>query len=1313
MHVSGSVIMSGFNVISVPSILLDTGAVTASYMSTAFYNKHIDVFKHFTTVVSKSVRLGDSETVKPITKIVDIKLFVIADAIAYDIKGGTSPCDTIISPDVHTVDISCNVFDTGHDIIVGLPTLLTDMYPYFMRIMESARDELYNKNLLNALSVSPGELIDPFPVPFEEAPEDLKTPLPVIFEDALHFMEMPYEESVLEYRSQFAEHVNCDFAKATKVLALLELVGVKVFVPQNWEGIKGIPPIELHWKSDPPRMKPRPRPINPKLFDACKKEFERLCKYHLVKCDSDIASALVVAPKATTPYVRFCGDYVLINKYIMVGHFPIPHVQRSLEKIIKFKIFIDLDMVNSFHQFLLSLKDSERLSIQTPWGQYRPKFMPEGVGPASGILQAAVQEIFAEFDEWTIVLFDNFLVLAHDYDDAYNKLEMILRRCIKHNLYLKFSKSWLGVEEVNFFGYVCRHNSYKLSSQRIQTIMEIPFPSTTKQMQSFMGATIFFKSFVPHFSTLAAKLNDMTKSTFNWKDQTAWPDTYRQYFVEFKRAIADACILFYPDYTLDWVLRTDASELGIGAVLLQIKNGDYQPLQFISQKFSPQAVKWTTIEQECYAIYFAVHSLSYYLRCKSFVLETDHRNLLWMSSSLVPKIMRWYIYLHSFNMLLRHIPGKQNLVADLLSRVDCTPSGEVDNMLAALFTFTIPQSAALTLLDTVDNNNNNHNINFFDNNNNNNNNLLCSIDSLTAVALVDTDTPAVDDQPTSTSTSTSTLSPSDYSLVPATELLSKVHGGRSGHLGTKRTWFLLNRLFPGHHISLQHVDDYIRQCPQCQKDRFIQKPSIPAAIKTLRRTHARSTVGIDTVKVTLDSLGNEYIVCLVNFHTKYAALYAVPDKEATTTAMCIFRYACTFGVFDELRSDPGSDFTSEVVAHLMLWLGPSHTFTLVDNPQADGVEGSNKQIIRHLKALCMDERVKDKWSDNSVLPIIQLIMNEHISSETGISPLHATFGDADAIYLHIPDALNDRDATHEYVKQLQLNLATIRSISAQHQENIKLERTSKSPAESANRYQTGDFVLYMLRKNQLSDKLTPRNQGPYKVIQHVDNWVTVRNLIHDNVKQFDVSDLTIFVGSAADAYKMAQLDTDQFEIVAIAGHTGDARKRSFMTFLIIYRDGDQKWLPYSKDISDTLQFEEYCLSHSHLRQLLWLESYAQEWRSTCNATPITLVTPGQTVYVDLRSWGVDWYNELTLPDKDTKTYVTICTYGKLSGTPKRPNSRIVANYTDLHEIHTVNNLFISEWGHQFVNKPEYILIDRQLIIQYNLFDKNNAKLFRK
>lgn len=340
-------------------------------------------------------------------------------------------------------------------------------------------------------------------------------------------------------------------------------------------------------------------------------------------------------------------------------------------------------------------------------------------------------------------------------------------------------------------------------------------------------------------------------------------------------------------------------------------------------------------------------------------------------------------------------------------------------------------------------------------------------------------------------------------------------------------------------------------------------------------------------------------------------------------------------------------------------------------------------------------------------------MNEHISSETGISPLHATFGDADAIYLHIPDALNDRDATHEYVKQLQLNLATIRSISAQHQENIKLERTSKSPAESANRYQTGDFVLYMLRKNQLSDKLTPRNQGPYKVIQHVDNWVTVRNLIHDNVKQFDVSDLTIFVGSAADAYKMAQLDTDQFEIVAIAGHTGDARKRSFMTFLIIYRDGDQKWLPYSKDISDTLQFEEYCLSHSHLRQLLWLESYAQEWRSTCNATPITLVTPGQTVYVDLRSWGVDWYNELTLPDKDTKTYVTICTYGKLSGTPKRPNSRIVANYTDLHEIHTVNNLFISEWGHQFVNKPEYILIDRQLIIQYNLFDKNNAKLFRK
>ena len=156
---------------------------------------------------------------------------------------------------------------------------------------------------------------------------------------------------------------------------------------------------------------------------------------------SPIASCLVIAPKATEPFIRLCGDYREINQYVAIPHVYIPHVQRILEKAKEFSVLVDLDITNSFHQIPLEPVTSARLSIQTPWGLVQPRFLPEGVGPASGILQKYVEEIFHDYMEWVIVIFDNFLVLAHDYEDAYKKLELVLIRCADRGVILKFSKS--------------------------------------------------------------------------------------------------------------------------------------------------------------------------------------------------------------------------------------------------------------------------------------------------------------------------------------------------------------------------------------------------------------------------------------------------------------------------------------------------------------------------------------------------------------------------------------------------------------------------------------------------------------------------------------------------------------------------------------------------------------------------------------------------------------------------------------------------------------------------------------------------------
>ena len=148
-------------------------------------------------------------------------------------------------------------------------------------------------------------------------------------------------------------------------------------------------------------------------------------------------------------------------------------------------------MRNSFHQIPLDLLSSLLLSVCTPWGRYRPNFLPEGVGPASGILQAIVRNVFADLDEWIIVIFDNFLVLAHSYVDATAKLRIVLERCMAHRLVLKMKKSWIGTDVVIFFGYEVRPNSRGLPQTRKNSIAAMIFPRTKSKCKVFWVLRIF------------------------------------------------------------------------------------------------------------------------------------------------------------------------------------------------------------------------------------------------------------------------------------------------------------------------------------------------------------------------------------------------------------------------------------------------------------------------------------------------------------------------------------------------------------------------------------------------------------------------------------------------------------------------------------------------------------------------------------------------------------------------------------------------------------------------------------------------------
>ena len=254
--------------------------------------------------------------------------------------------------------------------------------------------------------------------------------------------------------------------------------------------------------------------------------------YFYKASDSNYASPLVIAPKATHPFIRLCGDHREVNKHIMIGHYMIPVLDHEIEKISKYKVFLDLDLKNAFHQIKLGPTTSRLLSIVTPWGQFEPLFMPEGVGPASAELQRVMESIFSDMSQFSIVLFDNILVMADDFDDARIKLEKVLKRCIERNLFLKFSKSFMGFNEAKFFGYIIKEGRCELSQERKDAIQNIPFPTNKSQLQSFLGASLFFRTFVPNYSSLTAVLNDMTKNDFDWQSPSCWKEVYKDIIIQ-------------------------------------------------------------------------------------------------------------------------------------------------------------------------------------------------------------------------------------------------------------------------------------------------------------------------------------------------------------------------------------------------------------------------------------------------------------------------------------------------------------------------------------------------------------------------------------------------------------------------------------------------------------------------------------------------------------------------------------------------------------------------------------------------------------
>ena len=224
-------------------------------------------------------------------------------------------------------------------------------------------------------------------------------------------------------------------------------------------------------------------------------------------------------------------------------------------------------------------------------------------------------------------------------------------------------------QEIDFLGHIVGEGFVKPKEDKLAQIFDIAQPKTKKHIMSLLGLVGYYRKFIKNFAEITKPLTDLIKKGCPMK--VKWNHECEESFRIIKLMFSKDPILILPNLNKPFVVRTDASDVALGAVLMQEKNDLLMPCSFQSRKLLPRETKYPIIERECLAIIFAISKFSRYLLLSEFVIETDHKPLVYLKERKTSnsRLLRWALALQEFRFLVRPIPGRENVQADVMSRL--------------------------------------------------------------------------------------------------------------------------------------------------------------------------------------------------------------------------------------------------------------------------------------------------------------------------------------------------------------------------------------------------------------------------------------------------------------------------------------------------------------------------------------------------------------------------------------------------------------------------------------------------------------------
>jgi len=849
-----------------------------------------------------------------------------------------------------------------------------------------------------------------------------------------------------------------------------------------------LPPLKLQLKPEhPSTIRSHSRPLNPRDREFVSKQVSEWKASGIVEPSTCKAfrSPLLVAWRNGKP--RLCVNSIALNAMTVFQPHTPPRVETIRMIVGDASEFSVIDVKRAFLAISLDPESRDYTTFADPDGNLlRFTCMSFGLMDSPGHYQSCLEDLLSGIQGINIYI-DDILLFTDSVDAMTKLLATVLQRLDGAKLLINSEKSRFFLSTVPYLGNVLSRSSIRPDPLRVESISKQPFPASTTDLKSFFGAVEIVCPFIQDFGLVKGLLLPLLRKTVPYLPTR----TQHTAFIRLKQMVSTAVLLYNPDMSRPVVLRTDASTIGLGAVLYQLDDdGAIRPIQFLSRALQPGAERnYGSQKLEMLAVKWSLQVLeNWLLGHPDLTVITDHQSLVWCFSDSQENatIRRWAAEISRFQPKFEYRSGESNVVADFLSRhptlVEAFQPHSNDDEEVGGVTFPsdigatsvpiIAQSSSLlaiqaprvvpTWLNPVQlralQEEDRFCVQVADASDEGCRRLVArlkvvsfDVDSASGVLLATI--------PDLKSTRRVIVAPNRIT----SEVIDHFHG--KGHFHYFKVMKSVRREFfwPTLHDDIR---SRLADCIDCsQRDKAIRHPT-PGGL--LSATRPNELVATDIMgPCPLTASDNQYIITFIDVFTKFAVAVALPDSKATTIARA-FRdnWISIFDAPEAVLSDNGSQYKSTLFETVLEALNIKHRSTTAYHPSGNGMaERLNRTLQGSIAKLTTDVVAWDSFLTQACLA-----HNSTISSATGFSPFVAMLGRDPPALVKLPSALGPSE---QFTQSAQDQASTTSIIAAQFDERLSRQDLNNSVLAPFGGLKIGDVVL-------LENPVYPQGQGQKK-----------------------------------------------------------------------------------------------------------------------------------------------------------------------------------------------------------------------------------------